>query len=132
MTNKYDVSFILGNVTTFRTVFTETEQDAVAQVLEDNPDAEELCAQLLFEGDVKNWRKQEIGQISYGIDGSDQYFLITNREDDLDVELTRHVFLSSYYYDCAYPGGYFCRNVNVYPTEHSNEMILVVQHRYDV
>ncbi len=79
-----------------------------------------------------NYKVQTIGVIDNGIDGSDQYLLITVDNDSATTEEVEHEFLNLYYRDTSQPGGYFCHTVTVQRKSYSDhEFIVIIHHRYD-
>ena len=76
---------------------------------------------------------QQIGKIEMGIDGCDEYVLITNDEDDLSPEVAEAWLLPQVYRDCYQAGGYFCHHVSTTLVPfRDNQVIAIVHHRYDV
>ena len=71
-----------------------------------------------------------IGAIEKGVDGTDEYILIKDVEDDINVDDVYELMMSRYYRDTNVPGGYFCNNINIIPKA-NNEVIAIVEHRYD-
>ena len=95
-----------------------------------------LCHFLNTEGlimqTLSKYKVQKIGDISHGIDGRDEYLLAKGLEDDVDVSELEEAYLSRFYRDCDYPGGYFCHSITVQKMPFGNEAIIVIHHRYDV
>lgn len=78
-------------------------------------------------------KKETIGVLNKGIDGRDEYLLISDNEDDLDLNEVHRILVEQFYVDSSVPGGYFCHTVRIIPDElHPNRCIAIVQHRYDV
>jgi hypothetical protein len=76
---------------------------------------------------------QQIGKIEMGIDGCDEYVLITNDEGDLSPEDAEAWLLPKVYRDCHRAGGYFCRHVTTTPVPYRDDQVIaIVHHRYDV
>jgi len=75
---------------------------------------------------------EPIGTIELGCDGSDQYILFKSLEDDISPDDVYATVLPMVYRDTQTPGGYFCHRVRVMQTDRSNEVICVIEHRYDV
>ena len=76
---------------------------------------------------------EKIGKIDKGIDGSDEYVLLTRLDDDLTPDQAVDWLLPKVYRECSYPGGYFCQTVLAVQAEYSrNTVICTIQHRYDV
>lgn len=80
-----------------------------------------------------NIRIERIGAITKGVDGSDEYLLVTDLDGTLSLESLQEQLLQAYYKDANQPGGYFCYAVNVaaHPF-YDSAYIAVVHHRYDV
>lgn len=81
---------------------------------------------------IQNYETQRIGLIPLGIDGSDEYLLVTDRDGDIDIEAVRQEYLEQHYRDTDTPGGYFCRAVTVAKLPADNRCIVIVHHRFDV
>lgn len=78
-------------------------------------------------------KTQTIGVIERGIDGRDEFLLVTDSDDDLDLQEVQRILIEQFYVDTGTPGGYFCHNVRVIPDDvHLDRCIAIVQHRYDV
>lgn len=76
---------------------------------------------------------QRIGKIEMGIDGCDEYILLTNDEDTLTPEQAEDWLLPQVYRDSYHAGGYFCRHVSATPVPfRDNQVIAIIHHRYDV
>jgi hypothetical protein len=76
---------------------------------------------------------EAVGTLNCGIDGRDQFFLMTSLTDDLPVSLAIDVMKRKFHYECGLPGGYFCDLVLGAQQQYdSRQVILTVQHRYDV
>ena len=79
------------------------------------------------------YKVQRIGKIDCGIDGSDQYLLVTSEDDSVTAEEVEHEFLTMYFRDTNHAGGYFCHAVTVQKKERpACEFIVIIHHRYDV
>ena len=75
----------------------------------------------------------QIGVLDFGIDGRDQYILLTRKDDDLTPDKARAWLLPQYYHQSNGPGRYYCHTVSATQVEYStNRVICAVQHRYDV
>lgn len=74
---------------------------------------------------------EPIGTIEMGCDGSDQYILFKSQDDITPEEVYAMVFPMAYR-DTNTPGQYFCHRVRVMQTDRLNEVICVIEHRYDV
>lgn len=81
---------------------------------------------------LSKYKVQKIGEINYGIDGRDEYLLAKGIEDEVNESELEEIYLSRFYRDCDYPGGYFCHRVTVQKMPFSNEAFIVIHHRYDV
>jgi hypothetical protein len=74
----------------------------------------------------------KIGNIEHGIDGNDQYLLLTRRDDDLTLEQARDWLLPQVYRETYQEaGGYFCKRVTVMQKTDS-QVVAIVHHEYDV
>lgn len=73
-----------------------------------------------------------IGEINKGVDGKDQYLLLTRLDDDLSPDFAENWLLPQVYRDTNTPGGYFCHRVTISKLPSDNEVIAIVHHRYDV
>lgn len=88
------------------------------------PSSEEVVAEI---------KLGKIGSIDNGIDGKDEYVLMTRLDDDLSPENAHRWFLPVVYSECTHPGGYFCTSIQVVQAQYSpNKVIITVLHRYDV
>lgn len=73
-----------------------------------------------------------IGFIDKGIDGKDQYLLVEDNEDNLTPEQAYDHVMPMYYRESTYPGSYFCTSLRVQQVQYrDNEVIVIVEHRYD-
>lgn len=80
-----------------------------------------------------NIQVERIGSIDNGIDGKDEYLLLTNNTDDLTPEQAHNYLLPKIYRRATHPGSYFCTSVLAVQAAYStNKVICTVQHRYDV
>lgn len=76
---------------------------------------------------------ETIGTISHGVDGSDQYVLLTRWVDDLTPEDAEDWLLPQVYRETHQEaGGYFCRRVTTTQGESANKVIAIIHHCYDV
>lgn len=76
---------------------------------------------------------ETIGTISKGIDGTDEYLLIVDNEDAIDIDALEQELRDRYYRDTGVAGGYYCHDVRCIPDPiHDNRCIAIVYHRYDV
>lgn len=77
-------------------------------------------------------RITQIGGIDHGIDGRDEYVLLTRLDDDLDPDFAHDWLLPQVYRECLRPGGYFCTRVTIASMPSGNECIAIIHHQYDV
>lgn len=78
-------------------------------------------------------RLERIGSLEYGIDGRDEFFVMTNLTDDLAPEVAIDLMSQRFFSQCTRPGGYFCDCVlGTQQQYRKSQVILTVQHRYDV
>ena len=80
---------------------------------------------------ITQYRTQRIGLINQD-NGNDEYLLVCDPDDDLDIDAVEDHFLSLYYCTTYTPGGYFCHSVTVSELPSGNECIVIVHHRYDI
>ena len=81
----------------------------------------------------ENLQIKRIGAIDLGVDGSDEYLLVWDNEQDHQVEALEQHLLKRYYRHTDTPGGYFCYAVDVGPCpRYEGRYIAIVHHRYDV
>ena len=73
---------------------------------------------------------QVIGEIDKGIDGRQQYVLLTNKEDGLTLDEAHQYLTEHFWRDCNHPGGYFCRLFDVFQKT-DNQVIGIIHHQYD-
>jgi hypothetical protein len=73
-----------------------------------------------------------IGRIDHGIDGSDQYLLLSRSDANLTA-IQAHKWLMPQVYRETYQeaGGYFCKRVTVMRKTDS-QVVAIVHHEYDV
>lgn len=64
--------------------------------------------------------------------GTDQYLLLRDHDDDLLPGEAFDWLMPKVHRDTSMPGGYYCFNVRCYPAGRPNEVIAVVEHRYDI
>ena len=81
---------------------------------------------------LSKYKVQKIGEIDKGIDGKDEYLLAKDLEDDINVSELEETYLSRFYRECNYSGGYFCHHVTVQKMPFGNKAIIVIHHQYDV
>lgn len=92
-----------------------------------------LADELADEDHEFDIKIETIGTISHGVDGSDQYVLLTRWGDDLTPEDAEDWLLPQVYKDTHQAaGGYFCHRVTTMQGESSGKVIAIVHHRYDV
>jgi hypothetical protein len=75
---------------------------------------------------------ETIGTCHIGCEGSDQYVRFWSDEDDINPDEIHNAVLPLVYRQTHSPGTYFCTSMRAFQTENSNEVICVIQHRYDV
>ena len=76
---------------------------------------------------------ETIGSISHGINGSDQYVLLTRWNDDLTPDDAYEWLLPQVYRDTHQEaGGYFCHRVTTMQGESFNKVVAIIHHCYDV
>jgi hypothetical protein len=74
----------------------------------------------------------KIGNIEQGIDGTDQYLLLTRKDDSLTPKEARDWLLPQVYRETYQEaGGYFCKRVTVMQKTDS-QVVAIVHHEYDV
>lgn len=75
-----------------------------------------------------------IGRIDHGIDGSDEYLLVRDTEEDLTPERAIEWLMPKYYRETRAPAGdYFCNTIRAVQAQYrENTCICTVEHRYDV
>jgi hypothetical protein len=82
---------------------------------------------------LESLQTQRIGHVDLGIDGMDEYLLVTNLEDDLAPDDAVNLLMPLYYDKGRGPGAYFCHNIRAVQAPYStNSVIAIVEHRYDV
>jgi hypothetical protein len=92
-----------------------------------------LADELADEDHEFDIKIETIGAISHGVDGSDQYVLLTRWGDDLTPEDAEDWLLPQVYRDTHQAaGGYFCHRVTTTQGESANKVIAIIHHRYDV
>jgi hypothetical protein len=92
-----------------------------------------LADELADEDHEFDIKIETIGAISHGVDGSDQYVLLTRWGDDLTPEDAEDWLLPQVYKDTHQEaGGYYCHRVTTMQGESSGKVIAIVHHRYDV
>ena len=80
------------------------------------------------------YKLQVIGDVDQGINGRDQYVLIKDLEDEINLDDVRNFAEENFCYDTNRPGGAFCYRITVVPASplHNNQCIAIIHHRYDV
>jgi len=74
-----------------------------------------------------------IGKISHPCDGTDEYLLVRNRNDDITKRQVQEEVFPAYYRECSGPGGYFCTNFRYIPDPlFPNLAIVIIEHRRDI
>jgi hypothetical protein len=74
----------------------------------------------------------KIGCNGQGIDGMDEFVLLTRKDDDLTCEEAYDWLFPQVYRDTYQEaGGYYCRDVEVLQRS-DNQVVAIVHHRYDV
>jgi hypothetical protein len=92
-----------------------------------------LADELADEDHEFDIKIETIGTISHGVDGSDQYVLLTRWGDDLTPEDAEDWLLPQVYRETHQAaGGYFCHRVTTMQGKSSGKVIAIVHHRYDV
>lgn len=78
-------------------------------------------------------RITRIGDIPQGVDGRDEYALLTRLDDDLTEDFAHEWLLPQVFRDTSTAGGYYCTSVTIIPCPNvDNEVIAIIHHRYDV
>ena len=76
---------------------------------------------------------RKIGVIDNGIDGRDEYLMLTRLDDDMTPEQAHDWLHPQVFRESTQPGSYFCRTVMVVQAQYStNQVICTVQNRYDI
>ena len=73
-----------------------------------------------------------IGRVDAALNGVDQFVLLRDPADDLTTVRAHDWLLPQVYRDTSTPGGYYCYTVRCFATDRSNEVIAVIEHRYDI
>jgi hypothetical protein len=75
---------------------------------------------------------EKIGLIDHGCDGSSEYLLVTNPDDETTPDQVIDFLLPLYYRDTQTPGAYFCHTITATHYPHSlSKVIAVVHHQYN-
>jgi hypothetical protein len=81
---------------------------------------------------TQEYKIQEIGKLSQGIEGSDQYFDVTC-DEPIDKTALWERFHDEFYYETQQEaGGYFCRRFEILISDYDYHAVVKVEHRYDV
>ena len=75
---------------------------------------------------------ERIGVIHNGIDGSDEYLLLTCLEEDLTPDQATEWLYPQVWKDSSGAGSYYCTTVLAVQGHRPDQVIATVQHRYDV
>jgi hypothetical protein len=76
---------------------------------------------------------ETIGSISHGVDGADQYVLLTRWVDDFTPRDAELWLLPQMYKEThKEAGGYFCNRISTFQGESANKVIAIIHHQYDV
>ena len=74
-----------------------------------------------------------IGTIPLGVEGQDQYVMLTRLDDDLTEDCAHQWLITRYYRDTNTPGTYFCHRVSIIPIPNNDSAAIgIIHHRYDV
>jgi hypothetical protein len=73
----------------------------------------------------------KIGNIDNGIDGSEEYLLLSNNEDDLNEQQAWEYLHPLVYRDTNRAGAYFCHTVKTMQKT-DNSVVCIVYHQYNV
>ena len=130
----YDGDELIGTVTL---IYGNDGHDVIADYslsLEEVLKGASLLADELADEDHEfDIKIETIGAISHGVNGSDQYVLLTRWGDDLTPEDAEDWLLPQVYRDTHQAaGGYFCHRVTAMHGESANKVIAIVHHQYDV
>lgn len=74
---------------------------------------------------------EHIGRILRGIDGNDEYVLMSC-DEDTSADAMHNWLHQRHYWESNRPGGYFCTSVQVVKHAHVGKYIGIIYHRYDV
>ena len=76
---------------------------------------------------------QKIGIIHLGVDGSDEYVLLTSNEGATAKDVKGWMMDRVYYETNQEAGGYYCNHVTVMPHPvFDDQFVCTIHHRYDV
>ena len=76
-----------------------------------------------------------IGRVDDGIDGSDEYVLLTSTDGELiSTEQIDQLFWEKWRYETQQEaGGYFCKSYCVFPHQYgADRVVLCIKHQYDI
>jgi hypothetical protein len=80
-----------------------------------------------------NFTTQDIGTISHGVDGSDQYLILTCVDEDCTPQQAIDWLLPQVYREPSHAGAYFCRHVSATPMPYRDDQVIaIIHHQYDV
>lgn len=78
-------------------------------------------------------RRETIGTYHRGVEGNDQYLLVSDSQDELYEYQVDDYIRHHFYADTTQEaGGYFCHTWTIMRKPWSSEYIVIVHHRYDV
>ena len=75
---------------------------------------------------------ETIGTCHLGCEGSDQFVRFWSDQDDITPDEIHQAVLPTVYRQTQSPGHYYCTSMRAFQTDHLNEVIVVIKHRYDV
>ena len=78
-----------------------------------------------------NIKIEKIGCINNGIDGTEEYLLLTNNEDTLTEDQAWQYLHPMVYRDTDTAGAYFCHTVKTLQKT-DNSVVCIVYHQYNV
>jgi hypothetical protein len=74
----------------------------------------------------------QIGKLSLGIDGSDEFFEV-KCDEPIQKDALWERFHDEFYYETQQEaGGYFCKRFVIYMGDYEYDAVVKVEHRYDV
>lgn len=74
-----------------------------------------------------------IGVVDEGIDGRDEYILLTRKDYDLTPRQAVSYLLPKVYRRSSHPGAYFCTSVRAMQSQFQlNAVVCIIEHRYDI
>lgn len=77
------------------------------------------------------YRVTRIGSVDMSQGGNDEYLLVCDPDDDIDVTTVEEAFNHHVCRDTDAPGGYFCLGVTTVHLPSDNECIVIVHHRFN-